>query len=310
MAALLAGCAGAPTAPAIATDAARTRALLTPWRTVIGGFLAPPGALFGLSDRTGTGAFVRLIAPTAVAIRDNELLVVDSGADRLWRLDPALNTLSPIAGAPANPFTTVALGPDLSAWVHDPGARKILRFAHDGRLLQTYSARHAAPSQGAFTLVDGGATLLLADSGLRQWIELRPVGSFATPVRPRWPDGQAVVAVDGLAASGNTVYVLDRNLAQVYLVDRAGLVRASLGRGDLKQPVAIAADGLGGVFVHDAQDRSLKLLRPGLATLVLNSAQLQVQVIGGFAVHGRMLVVSDRLTGQVMIHVMQIPGRR
>lgn len=309
VAVLLVGCATDPAATVESPDRSRASPGLMPWRTVIGGFLAPPGAAFGLPARTGTGAFVKFIAPTAVALRDNDLLVVDSGAGRVWRVDLALNTLSQIAGAPATPVTTVALGPDLSAWVHDQGARQILRFARDGRLLQTYSAGYAASSPVGFTLADGGATLLVADAGLRAWVEFRPVGSFATSVRPGSPDGQRVAGVDGLASGRDTVYVLDRGSAVVHIVDRGGLVRGALGQGELKQPVAIAADGAGRVFVLDAQDRSVKLLRPGLAALVFDAAQLRVQVIGAIAVHGRLLAVSDRLTGQVVIHVVHVPER-
>lgn len=306
---LLVGCATEPAASVDPPNRSRASAALMPWRTVIGGFLAPPGAAFGLPARTGTGAFVKLVAPTAVALRDNDLLVVDSGTGRLWRVDLALNTLSQIVGAPATPVTTVALGADLSAWVHDQGARQILRFAPDGRLLQTYSANYAAPSPVGFNLADGGATLLVADSSLRAWVEFRPVGSFATTVRPRSLDGQGVAGVDGLAISRNMVYVLDRSSAVVHIVDRGGLVRGTLGQGELKQPVAIAAGRDDGVFVLDAQDRSVKLLRPGLAALVFDAAQLRVQVIGAIAVYERFLAVSDRLTGQVVIHIVQVPER-
>jgi len=306
---LTAACSTEPAALAGARVAPQGPLVLTPWRTVAGGFLAPPGTVFGAPARTGTGAYVKLIAPTAVALRDNDLLVLDSAAARLWRVDLALNTMSAVSGAPTAPGTSVALGPDLSAWVHDPGARQVLRFAKDGRLLQTFRANSTQPAMAGFTLADGGATLLVADNSQRQWIEFRPVGTFGTPVQPGGADGRGVGGVDALASTGTTVFVLDRSAGVVHVARRNGTLQGTLGQGELKQPVAIAADRAGRVFVIDAQDRAVKLLRPGMPALVLDAARLRVQEIGGIAVDERFLVVSDRLTGQVQIHIVQEPGR-
>lgn len=325
--ALLAGCGGMPMTQAEATATARDVpagvVALSPFRTVAGGFLAAPGAAFGMPTRPGGGAYVKLLAPAAVALRGNDLLVADSGSGRVWRVDLALNTFSPIAGVTASLGSAVALGPDLSAWVLDGVSRQVQRFSRDARLLQSYRTDNAATSTAAFTLADGGATLLLADDSQRQWLELRPAGGLATPVRPSRVDDSArarldapaadadadaprgVRGVDGLASAGDTVYVLDRNAAVVHVVRRDGQVTGQLGAGELKQPVAIAADRRGRVFVVDAQDRAIKLLRPGRPAQVFDAAQLRVQMIGGIAVDEQFLAVTDRLSGQVVIHSLR-----
>lgn len=268
-----------------------------PQRTLIGGFLAPPGPAFGLPARPGTGAFVKLLGPTAIALRGNDLLIADSGSGRLWRADLALNTLSPIAGAPVTPTTALALGPDLSAWVLDGVARQVLRFARDGRLLQTYRASNASLSPSGLALAGGGATLLVTDDSLRQWLEFRPAGSFATPVAP----GGETRGVDGLAVAGDTVFVLDKARAAVHALRRDGTWLATLGEGELKQPVAIAADRFARVAVVDAQDRSVKLLVPGQPAQSFSAESLRVQQIGGIALDERLLAVSDRAAGAVVI---------
>lgn len=304
--AILAAC--VTTAPGGGPDAVGAPARpagLSPYRTLLGGFLAPPAPPFGLPARPGTGAFVKLMAPTALALRGNDLLVVDSAAGRVWRVDLSLNTLSPIAGAPATLATVVALGPDLSAWVLDSVSRQVLRFSRDGRLMQTYRGGAASPSPVAFALADGGATLLVADDSLRQWVEFRPAGAFATPI----PQDDAVRGVDGLAVAGDTVFVLDKSLGVVHVERRDGRAADRLGEGELKQPVAIAADRFGRVAVIDAQDRAVKLLAPGRAAWVFDAAALRVQQIGGIAIDERFLAVSDRLTGQVVIHVLGGEGR-
>ena len=282
---------------------------LGPPRTVLGGFLAPPGAAFGVPVSPGSGVFVKLVAPTSIALGGNDLLIVDSGRGRVWRADLGFNTLSEVSGASAAPGTVVALGPDLAAWVLDGVARQVQRVGRDGRLLQTFRASSSAPAPVGFALADGGVTLLLADAALRQWVEFRSVGAFATGVAPRTADDSGLRGVDGIAVARDTVYLLDRSAAVVHVVRRDGQVQGRLGAGELKQPVAIAADRAGRVFVHDAQDNSVKLLRAGAPAQVFDAAQLRVQVIGAIAADERSLAVADRLTGQVVIHPLLGAGR-
>lgn len=326
------GCGSAPLAPVPpgASPTAPEGALeLRHWRTVIGGFLAAPGPAFGVPLRPGSGAFVKLVAPSAVALSGNDLLIVDSGTARIWRADLALNTLSAVEGAPpgtgsagagtgatpgtavagtaATPGTAIALGPDLSAWVLDGVSRRIVRIARDGRLMQTYRGDRTAPSPVAIGLADGGSTLLVADSALRQWVEFRSVGAFSLSVAPSSPD--AVRGVDGLAVTRQAVYLLDRSAGVVHVVRRDGQVLARLGEGELKQPVAIAVDRFERVFVLDAQDNSVALLRAGRPAQVFDAASLRVQQISGIAVDESFLAVADRLTGQVVIHQLIGSGR-
>jgi hypothetical protein len=307
--ALLVACVSTATTPRAAIEPPSGPVALSPYRTLLGGFLSPPGSPLGLPARPGTGAFVKLMAPTALALRGNDLLIVDSAAGRIWRADLGLNTLTPIAGAPATPATpatAVAIGPDLSAWVLDGLTRQVLRFARDGRLMQTWRGGSVSPSPVAMVLADGGTTLLVADDSLRQWIEVRPAGAFATPM----PQDDSVRGVDGLAVGGDSVFVLDRLAGVVHVVRRDGRLVGRLGEGELKQPVAIAADRFSRVFVLDAQDRAVKLLAAGRPAQVFDAAALRVQQIGGLAIDERLLAVSDRLTGQVVIHVLGDEVRR
>lgn len=303
LAGAVAGCASEPSGNAPA--ASGPPAFATPWRSVVGGFLAPPTPGFGLPARPVTGMFVKLMAPGAIALRGNDLLVADLGVGRLWRADIGLQTISGVAGAPVTPLTALAIGPDLAAWVLDAPARQVLRFARDGRLLQTFRAGAAATSPVAIALADGAATLLVADAGLAQWAELRSVGAVATTVLPARDGDRRVSGVDALAVGRTGVFVLDRAAGLVHQVARDGRVLASLGAGELKQPVALAVDRFDRAFVVDAQDNSIKVLRAGEPTVVLSAAQLGVQQIGGIAVDERVLAVADRLLGEVRLYTLR-----
>lgn len=292
-----------------ATDAPQGAPTVTPgrplhWRSLQGGFLAPtlPGP--GQAPRMASGMFMRWVRPGPLALWGNELLVADLATARLWRADTAGNAVTGIAGAPVGPGMALALGPDLSAWVLDAVSRQVLRFARDGRLLQTHRIGTALPSPVALALADGGATLLLADGLGAQWSEQRGPAGLVHHVAPEQANGLRISGVDALAVAGDHICVLDRLQGVVHRVSRQGQVLQTLGRGELQQPVALAVDRLGRVVVHDAQDHSLKRLRSGGPALRWTAADLGVQQIGDLAIDGTMLAVSDALAGQVVLHSM------
>jgi hypothetical protein len=308
-AACLAGCATEPANEPVALPGQPQR-----WRTLQGGFLAPalPSGLqapprpgIGVTPMAGTGMFVRWAAPAALALRGTDLLVADAGTGRLWRADAMGNQISAIQGAAVNRQTALALGPDLSAWVLDPGTRQLLRFGRDGRLLQSQHLGAAAGAPLSLALADGGLTLLLADGVGASWTELRGVGGVARTLVPESASSLRISGVDALAAGSDSVFVLDKLLAVVHQVSREGAVLHTLGRGELLQPVALAVDRLQRCYVWDAQDASVKRLS-GLAGSApaqrWSAAELGVQQIGGIAVDGLTLAVSDILAASVVLH--------
>jgi len=115
-------------------------------------------------------------------------------------------------------------------------------------------------------------------------------------------DGMRIAGVDGLAlAHDGSVFVLDRQAGVVHRVRRDGRVLDTLGRGELQQPVAIAADRFDRVFVHDAQSNAILCLRSGRAAERLGTTRLGVQRIAGLAVDDRWLAVADGVTAQVAL---------
>lgn len=301
------GCAAPPDEPGAAGADRPVRPV--PVRRVQGGFLAPtvPGApLPGVLPRPGSGMFVKLQMPTALALRGFDLAVADAASGRLWRADLSFQSLTPVAGAPVGPGTQLVLGADRSLWVLDPPARQVLRFAFDGRLMQTWRSAGGVPAGVA--VLDGGATLAVADTGFGQWLELRSGGAVALPVQPQRADGQRMLAMDGLAQGRAHLFVLDRAGAVVHRVQRDGRLLETLGAGALRQPVALVADRHDRVWVLEAGGRSVVLLASGQPPLQRSAAELGAQLIGGMAMDDRSLALSDRLVGEVLIRPLPAAG--
>jgi hypothetical protein len=296
--AVLAGLAGCATEGPSAT-ALPGQPLL--WRTLQGGTLANATPAVGLPVAPGSGAFVRFTSPSAIAIRGTDLLVADLAHRRLWRTELTSGSLTAIPDAPVAPNMALALGPDLSAWVLDVPALQVLRYARDGRLLQSLRLPMATPTPVAMVLADGGATLLVADGMSAQWVEQR--GNVPRFIQPMVGDRAPISGADGLAVppSGH-LQVLDRLAGQVHECTREGQCIKSRGKGELLQPVALVLDRHGRPIVHDAQDNSLKRLADEGPAERWSAAQLGVQRISGIALDGSFLAVSDALGGRVVVH--------
>lgn len=278
-------------------------------RTLQGGFLAPvlagglpPPLRPGLPLPAGSGQFVRWVAPVALALRGNDLLVADAGSGRLWRADAYGLHLSAIAGAPVGRQTALALGADGSAWVLDPFARQVLRFGRDARLLQTLRIGIAGGAPAALALAEDGLTLLVADAAGAAWSEHRGVGGVVRQIAPEAEGGQRISGVDAIAAGRGGVVVLDRLRGVVHRVSREGRVQQTLGRGELMQPVALALDRRGRVYVHDAQQPAVVRLSADGEAQRWSAAELGVQQIGAIAVEELTLAVADALAGSVVLH--------
>lgn len=301
----LSGCATATdNAPAAPAAAGRR---LQPSRVVQGGYLAAALPLAGASLRPGTGAFVRLTFPSALALRDNELLIVDSGAARVWRCDTGLGTLVPIAGAPATPLTRVALGPDLSAYVLDAAARRLLRFARDGRLLQTLRADDSLANPTDFALTRSYTAIVIADRTLAQVAIVGLAGGIATPVRAVRSDGVPAGGASAVATGADDIYLLDPAAGAVHRIDRDGTIRLSFGQGLMAAPTLLAVDRFERVYVADPAAARVHVFGDGLLLYAFSAAELGVQRIGGLAIDGEQLAVSDTATGQVAIHRLGAP---
>ncbi len=298
-----AGCAsGPPAAPPAGAGSA-----LRPWRTVQGGFLGSAAPLVGGPVRPGSGAFVRLVFPSALAVRDNELLIVDSGVGRLYRCDIAFNTLLPLAGAPATPLTRVALGPDLSAYVLDVPARRVLRFARDGRLLQTLRADDSVATPTDFMLTRNGAAVVIADRTLAQVAVIGMAGGTVVPLRALRADGVATGGASAIAAGASDMYLLDVAAGVVHRVAADGAIRASFGQAQFSAPSGLAVDRFERVYVIDPAAGRIHVFADGTPARSWSAAELGVQRIGGVAVDGDQLAVADLGTGIVNLFRLGAP---
>lgn len=308
--AVLGGCAPDPSARPPAARSAGS-GLVTLSRTLPGGFESAAqtnSAVPGTLPRAGVGRYVKLQAPTAVALRGQDLLVADAATRQIWRVDLVTNLFQAVRGAPpVMPDTVIELGADFSAWVLDRSSRRLVQIPRELGQTASWSTAADAPGAVGFALADGGAVVLVADAALGQWAELRGRAGLSFPVRPRVAEGQQPPRVDAIAAYRDRIFVLDRTAAVVNRVDRQGRVLDSIRHPMLAQATGLAVDRWGRIFTAEASALRLWVLQAGAEARPIEAADLGVQQIGGFAVDEAYLAVSDRLVGQV--HILTLgPG--
>ncbi len=231
----------------------------------------PQGTLVNRFGSTGSspGQFdgARGLAATA----DGHLYVADTGNDRIQRFDANGNLLG-AWGAPGvapgqfNNLIDVAVGNGGSVYALDSGNERVQKFSSIGAFEGTWGADGPAPGQFAFPegiATDRDGNVYVADTGNDRIQKFDPNGTLLTSWgRPGTADGEldrpSDVAVDG----ATNVYVVDHDNNRIQVFDSTGAFRgrfgagggdgtAGSGPGEFNQPISIAVDAPGYIYVLD-----------------------------------------------------------
>lgn len=242
--ALLSGCGGAPRAEEPLLGGVRA----VPWMTITGAPLVQvtaAGAPLNFS-----GPYTRLVAPVAVAARGNDVLIADPGLGRVVRMDLGLNVMNVLQGAVARPDTKLYLSPDGVAYVTDSARREVTRYGRNGQLLQRLRSDDLLSKPVGVAVDERSGRVWVGDGLIHQLVMFHPAGRavIAVPMRGGNDGPQSVAA---LTAGSNGLYVVDALCPCVFRLAENGSVLATIGRGTLRQPAAVATDRHGRVYVLD-----------------------------------------------------------
>lgn len=288
---LLAACSGVP--QAVAPAPAGVRAV--PWQTLTGAPLAQVTAAG--APRNLAGPYTRLLAPTAVAARGNDVLVADPGLGRVVRFDLGMNVLSVLPEAAARPDTRLYLSPDGGAYVTDSARREVGRYDRGGKLTQRLRDDNLLALPVGIAVDERSGRIWIADGLSHQLLLFHPAGraAVALPLRRGGEDGPRAVAA--LSAAQDGVWVVDKLCSCVFHLGDNGMVRATLGRGVLRQPVAVAADRRGRVYVLDRFDNRIVVFAG--PRVVAHLAAPAGVAMDGIAVDGSLLYVASAAGARV-----------
>lgn len=288
-------CAGA--AAQTPAGSVKPPALLTPWTTLSGAFIAaradPKEALTHNSRFSG---YLTWLSPTLVAARGNFVYVVDNGQRQIFRYDLAQQNMVPFADYVASAVTAIALAPDLSLYVADSNARQVLHFSVDGRLLQRFGSDLELARPVAVLRDEFSANLWVADSLYSHVVKFNSLGRVLAVLRP-----SQARSIEAMAQGPDGLYLLDRLSRQVVVIGLDGTERYTLGQGTLKMPGALAVDRFNRVFVSDHFDNTLKVFEQG---------QWVASVGGGGAIPASFNQITSLWIDQNMLYMVDRPNAR
>jgi len=292
---LLTGCASSPTSEISEAGSP----LLRPWQTLAGARLQTQlTPAFAGFTQPGMAGYLAFLSPTKVAVRNNLVYLVDAGYRQILRYDAAQMAMSRFADYPATAVAGIVVAPDMSLYVVDTAARKVLHFSQDGRLLRTFGSE-ALARPVAVVLDEPTGQLLVADSLYNHVVAFNSLGRALGTLKSIHTHG-----IDAMTRGPDGLYLVDRQSKQVVVVGFDGVDRYTLGEGILKDPLAIAVDRYNRVFVSDGFDNTIKVFEGEQLVADFGGASgspLQFNRITGLAMDHNELYVADSLNARLQI---------
>lgn len=264
----------------------------------------------GLPQTSAAAAYARFVRPSSIGARGADFVVVDGGANALYRVDP-INQLMLRLPVNVTPQAKVELMTDRSLLVIDGTQRRVLWLAPDGRVQQELSAAVIDLGQPVAMAVDGpAARIVVADALYGQIVEFQPAGRAARVVPVRDDTGAGVTSLLSIAAGVSGWYLLDGGCRCVLIVNRDGRVIGREGVNELTQPVALAVDASGRVYVADNGARALRVFAQGRAMQAFTYRQIGVNEIIDLKIDDSTLYLATGLGGRVDARriVARMPG--
>lgn len=162
---------------------------------------------------------------TCVAATDNDIFVADAAACLVYHYNPAGERVGRIGGEDAakkipgiivpSPYFDVAIGPQGTLWVANPGRRRIELYTYDGNLVSSWGK--ASPKIEGFcgccnpshiaVLPDG--SLVTSEKGLARVKTYTAQGELVSVVAPPAAFAEGTVGLDVAADSRGRILVLD-----------------------------------------------------------------------------------------------------
>lgn len=280
--------------------------LLTPRQTIAGARIeATLDAMTPFQRRPDFAGYVTWTSITAVGARGTFLYVFDAGRQQIFRYDLVRQSMTAFAPYPNARVTALVVGPDLSVYVADAGAQKVLHFSRDGRLLRTFSNPRELAQPVALAIDAASGNLWVADALFKHVAVFNSLGLLLDLITPS--EARSIAA---MARGPEGLYLVDRIGRQIVVIGRDEQEQPGFGSDSLRDPAAIAVDQYGRVFVADNFHRTIRIYKEGqlIGSVGADSpVPVMFSRIGGLWLEGNTLYAADSLTGRVQSFTVAPP---
>lgn len=240
--------------------------ILTYWETIYGGLVGSSGAGGKILDVVTGGEFVALSRPTAIAMRDNWLYVVDMGLEMVVRIDRVsqrVERLLELKGVTKDEVADIYVAADRSFYLADTFGSRVLHFNANGRLLRSFQNKLNLVRPVAIGENQTTGEILVADSEFDHVLLFGADGTLLAAVGGRGNEPGQFLNVTAMARGPDGFYVGARVGQRIQALSPAGDYLYSFPQGTVVFPMAMAADDDFRVFVGDYMDNSIKVYERG-----------------------------------------------
>ena len=219
-----------------------------------------PGAMLSLRGaRLGDpgGQTYAIGYAAAVAARGNDIFVVDQAAGQLVQINAALGDARMLISLSDPNTHGVYVAPDLTVYVVDKFNRAVRRLNDAGQTTRLYADPNLIPAPVDVAETGWGDSIVVADALNKHLVMFDPLAGAFHVMGPNSSRAVFAQTVHALAATRNSVYLLDPEMGEVMRFGLRGNPLGSYGEDELQLPTALAVDGCGRLFVADQSRRGI-----------------------------------------------------
>jgi len=193
----------------------------------------------------------------AVAARGNYVYVVDQFSAELVQINLALGEARVLTTLPDPTTHGVYVTQDLIVYVVDKSARAVRQLNDAGQTTRLFTNPALIPAPVDVAETDWGDAIVVADALHNQLVMFNTlVGAFEV-IGANASRLSLAQVVQAIAATRNSVYILDPQLGEVIRFDLHGNPIGSYGEDELQMPTALAVDRCGRLFVADQSGQGI-----------------------------------------------------
>ncbi len=210
---------------------------------------------------------LRLMRPTAVAVRDGSMYVVDMGLDLVIRFDLITKIAKPLVelgGITKGDVADIFVVRDGSFYLTDTEGARVLHFSAKGKLKRTLKNRLNMAYPVAVYEEDATGNIYVADGLFDHILVFNRLGELFTSIGGRGDDPGEFLNITAMALGPDGFYIGSRVGQHVQVLKGDGEYLYSLEQGPLVFPLGMAATDDVRVYVSDYWDNSIKVFERGL----------------------------------------------
>lgn len=278
--------------------------LLVQQGIIMGGQAALPNAAPG---QGGSGPYIKLIYPSAIAASGPNLYVADSAQGVLLRIDTFSQSIARLSALPPTPDVRLKTGPDGSVYVLRFDRAEVDRFSREGFRMASFSAMFDI-LRPADLVVDPRLNQVWISDGAGGVFAFHPSGRRSHSLAGRG-DGFAEPGTGAtlLAAGGSRVVGIDPGCRCVLEFDSDGTILDNFGAGDLINPSGLALDTHGRTWIIDRGDRRLKVFDGHRLIFSIPAARLGLTEISAISIDLYRVFISDAPGGKIGVYAVLPP---